>query len=166
MTERLGFSQWQATDLELAGSLWGDPEVTKFICAAGTFSAQEIQERLDKEINNAVVYGVQYWPLFNRETGEFIGCCGLRPYDPEQGVYELGFHIKSRHWGNHYAHEAASAVIRYAFAEKKMKNLFAGHNPKNTVSKKVLEKLGFHYSHDEYYAPTGLEHPAYKYYLP
>jgi len=24
-----------------------------------------------------------------------------------------------------------------------------------------LKKLGFAYSHDEYYAPTGLKHPSY-----
>ena len=115
-TERLGFSQWQEADLEMASSLWGDPEVTKFICATGTFSEQEVKDRLHKEIQNAGLYGVQYWPLFNLETGEFIGCCGLRPYDLEKGIYELGFHIKSRYWGNKYSYEAAAAVIRYALA--------------------------------------------------
>lgn len=39
------------------------------------------------------------------------------------------------------------------------KNLFAGHNPKNIGSEKVLKKLGFH-------SPTRLEHPSYLYYLP
>ncbi|HUV51221.1 MAG TPA: GNAT family protein, partial [Anaerolineae bacterium] len=39
--------------------------------------------------------------------------------------------------------------------------LFAGHNPKNEASRHLLEKLGFRYSHDEYYAPTGLNHPSY-----
>jgi RimJ/RimL family protein N-acetyltransferase len=39
--------------------------------------------------------------------------------------------------------------------------LFAGHNPKNEASRQLLEKLGFRYTHDEYYAPTGLNHPSY-----
>jgi hypothetical protein len=25
----------------------------------------------------------------------------------------------------------------------------------------LLEKLGFHYTHDEYYSATGLDHPSY-----
>ena len=37
-TERLGFSKWTANDMELAFGLWGDPEVTKLICASGAFT--------------------------------------------------------------------------------------------------------------------------------
>ena len=40
--------------------------------------------------------------------------------------------------------------------------IFAGHNPKNTASCYVLEKLGFQYIGDEYYEPTGLYHPSYE----
>lgn len=117
-----------------------------------------------KEIDTDRLYHVQYWPVFDLQTGELIGCCGLRPYDPKNRIYEIGFHIKSQHWGKRYAFEAASAVIRYAFGNLKASNLFAGHNPNNVASKKLLEKLGFQYSHDEFYAPTGLYHPTYKYF--
>ena len=163
-TARLGFSTWQESDLELAASLWGDPLVTKLICASGVFSGQDIKERLQKEIDNERLYHVQYWPIFELQTGELIGCCGLRPYDLEKSIYEIGFHIRSKHWGKGYAFEAASAVIRYAFDSLKARNLFAGHNPNNAASKKLLGKLGFQYSHDEFYTPTGLYHPSYKYY--
>jgi ribosomal-protein-alanine N-acetyltransferase len=39
--------------------------------------------------------------------------------------------------------------------------LFAGHNPKNEASRHILAKLGFRYTHDELYEPTGLQHPCY-----
>jgi RimJ/RimL family protein N-acetyltransferase len=39
--------------------------------------------------------------------------------------------------------------------------LFAGHHPANRSSRDLLLKLGFRYTHDEYYAPTGLQHPSY-----
>ena len=45
----------------------------------------------------------------------------------------------------------------------KVDNLFAGHNPKNSASKKLLTKIGFKFIRDEYYAPTGLMHPSYLY---
>ena len=45
-TERIGFSCWQADDLPLARVLWGDPAVSRFICAAGRFSDEEIMARL------------------------------------------------------------------------------------------------------------------------
>lgn len=163
-TARLGFSTWQVSDLDLARSLWGDPLVTKLICASGVFSEQEIKDRLQKEVDNERLHHVQYWPVFDLKTEELIGCCGLRPYDMAKGIYEIGFHIKSGHWGKKYAYEAAAAAIRYACDNLKAANLFAGHNPNNVASKKILERLGFHYSHDEFYAPTGLYHPSYKYY--
>ena len=41
-TERIGFSEWREDDIELARLLWGEPAVTRFICANGKFSEDEI----------------------------------------------------------------------------------------------------------------------------
>ena len=141
--------------------LWGDYEVTKYFDARGKWSRDEVQERLVKEIISAKKHGMKYWPIFLIETNGHVGCCGLRPYDPTQHVFEIGFHIRSNQWRRGYAHEAAVAVIDYAFNTLKMNGLFAGHNPKNAVSQHLLEQLGFRHTHDEYYLPTGLNHPFY-----
>ena len=140
--------------------LWGDPEVTKFICASGRFTAEDIAARLEKEIGNGAAYGVQYWPIFALASDELIGCCGLRPY--KEGIYEIGFHLRPGFWRQGYAVEAAQAVIHHAFSVLKAEGLFAGHNPHNTASAGVLSKLGFKYTGDEFYAPTGLYHPSYE----
>lgn len=158
---RLGFRLWCEDDLAIAQELWGDYEVTKFFDARGTWSCNEVQERLFKEIRTAKKHRVQYWPIFLIETNGHVGCCGLRPYDAAQHVFEIGFHIRSNQWRRGYAREAADAVIAYAFKTLKVKGLFAGHNPRNDVSRHLLEQLGFRYTHDEYYPPTGLNHPSY-----
>jgi RimJ/RimL family protein N-acetyltransferase len=161
-TNRIGFSKWQASDEEYALSLWGDPEVTRYICASGSFSHQEVINRLLTEISNEEQYHIQYWPIFNHITGEFLGCCGLRLYDESSNIYELGFHICKKYWKQGYAMEAANAAINYCFENLNASKIFAGHNPKNVGSKKLLEKLGFSYIRDEYYEPTGLYHPSYE----
>ena len=51
--------------------------------------------------------------------------------------------------------------MAYAFVSLKVAGLFAGHNPENLGSRNLLTKLGFNYTHDEFYKPTGLEHPSY-----
>ena len=56
---------------------------------------------------------------------------------------------------------AARAAIRHAFDVLGAEALFAGHNPRNESSRRLLEKLGFEHTHDEHYAPTGLQHPSY-----
>ncbi|CAM3517635.1 GNAT family N-acetyltransferase [Parendozoicomonas haliclonae] len=160
-SERLGFRHWQTTDLPLAMALWGDYQVTRYFDSRGALSEEQVKERLLKEITTQETHDIQYWPCFDLETGDFIGCAGLRPYKSEMDILEIGFHIRSEHWRKGYAREAALAVIDYAFNQLKVKALFAGHNPNNSGSQILLGKLGFLYTHDEFYQPTGLEHPSY-----
>lgn len=185
-TERLAFSVWTKEDTALVELLWGDEAVTRYISASGRFAREEIAARLQTECRNLRETGVQYWPLFKKPTGEFLGCCGLRPYHKETGIYELGVHLKPDAWHQGYAAEAARKVMETAMegqipdlrsrtnsaplaSESSLRflppaaALFAGHNPNNTASAGLLKKLGFQYTHDEYYAPTGLMHPSYIY---
>jgi RimJ/RimL family protein N-acetyltransferase len=138
--------------------LWGDPEVTKFI--GGPFSTEQVLDRLAREIATMQSLGIQYWPISLLATGEFVGCCGLRPYKSEEGICEIGIHLRRAFWGQGYAPEATRAVMEYAFNTLGAKALFAGHNPANKASRRLLKKLGFRYTHDEYYPPTGLNHPS------
>jgi len=146
-------------DLTLALALWQDPEVTRFI--SGPLSADAVRDRLVREMESMAAYGVQYWPIFLRATDEHAGCAGLRPYKLKDRIYELGFHLRPAYWGKGLASEAARAVIAYAFETLRVSALFAGHHPANQVSRHVLEKLGFRFTHEEIYPPTGLLHPSY-----
>src|SRR5436853_6041481 len=96
---RLTFRTWRAGDLDLAMTLWGDPEVTALIDARGALDRAQVEARLRHEIELEARSGVQYWPMFLRETGALAGCAGLRPRDAEKRVYELGFHLCARSWG-------------------------------------------------------------------
>ncbi len=160
-SERLGFRSWSEDDLALALDLWGDPAVTRLIDARGQLSRGQVRERLEREMDTERAHGVEYWPIFLHSWDDHVGCCGLRPKDESRGVFEIGFQIARRHWGRGYASEAAAAVMGHAFGSLQVAGLFAGHHPENEVSARVLAKLGFRYTHDEFYAPTGLEHPSY-----
>ncbi len=160
-SQRLGFRHWSVDDLELAVGLWGDPEVTRFVDARGRLTKAAVEERLREEIALQREHGVQYWPIFDLATGEHVGCCGLRPYDPSRRIFELGCHVRSFCWRRGYASEASTAVIDLAFGSLRVAKLFAGHNPGNAASRRLLGKMGFRYSHDEPYAATGLDHPSY-----
>lgn len=160
-SERLGFRSWAETDFDLALGLWGDPRVTERIDARGQLTEDQVRALLRREIAFDAEHGIQYWPIFLLANGEHVGCCGLRPYDPDHRLFELGFHIRSAHWGRGLATEAAQAVIAHAFDTLGLEALFAGHHPDNAASRHLLTKLGFRYSHDEHYPPTGLQHPSY-----
>jgi RimJ/RimL family protein N-acetyltransferase len=156
-SERLHFRRWRADDLELAWSLWGDPEVTKLF-SREPLTRGSVEMRLAQEIEQGNKYGIQYWPLFTPD-GNFVGCCGLRP--KTESAVEIGFHLLPKHWGKGYATEAAGAVIDHAFSILKIESLFAGHHPDNKSSRSALRKLGFIGAPAEFYEPTGLHHPSY-----
>lgn len=160
-TARLGFSSWNEKDISDALELWGNPEVTKFISADGKMSKELVQQRLQKEIETYNNAKIQYWPIYLIKTNENVGCCGLRPYDSENNILEMGIHLKEKYWGLGLAKEACFEVIEYAFKTLKVNGIFTGHNPNNTASARLIKKLGFKYTHDEFYKPTGLYHPSY-----
>jgi hypothetical protein len=71
---RLTFQSWTDEDTALAEALWCDPEVTHYF--GGATTREQARARLDRERENSL--GIQYWPMFLRDTGEFAGCAGLR----------------------------------------------------------------------------------------
>ena len=157
---RLGVGVWTAADRDLALGLWGDPEVARYM--GGPFSAEQVYRRLDHEVETYARHGLQYWPLFLLATGEPVGCCGVAPHDPHGPVYEFGYHLRRAHWGRGYVREAAPLIIADAFDALGAAALYAGHHPENAVSRRVLLDLGFRYTHDEYYPPTGVIEPCYR----
>lgn len=148
-----------ADDLLLASALWGDPEVSRYI--GGPFSPDQVKEKLEGEIRTMNTYGIQYWPFFLLPDLDHVGCAGLRPRSPEKRIYELGFHLRPGYWGRGLAKEAAGAIIHFAFERVGAEELFAGHHPENAASRHILEKLGFVFTHEEVYPPTGLMNPGY-----
>lgn len=158
-TSRVGFRCWRLSDLPLALALWTDPEVTRFI--GGPFSEEVVKKKLVAEIDSMVHNAVQYWPIFLLSNNQHVGCAGLRPYRPSDQIYELGFHLRPAYWGQRLAEETGRAIIDFAFRTLGAEGLFAGHHPANEPSRRVLEKLGFRFTHEELYAPTGLKHPSY-----
>lgn len=160
-TSRIGFSTWNDKDITLAMRLWQEADVTHYISANGIFTLSQIEARLKLEIENYQQYGVQYFPIFELESLDLIGCCGLHPAKNEADVYEIGFHLRKKYWHQDYGLEAAKAMIEYSFKILKASKLVAGHHPQNIASKKLIQKLGFKYTDDEYYEPTGLYHPSY-----
>jgi len=156
---RLGFRRWSKDDLPLARELWGDIEVTRFF--GGPFSDEAISQRLQREITRMNTHQFQYWPIYLMADNQHAGCCGLRPYKLEDEIHELGFHLRPKYWGRGLAPEAARAAIDFAFETIGANGLSAGHHPENLASKKVLEKLGFQYTHDEFFGALGIDIPYY-----
>lgn len=86
-------------------------------------------------------YGLQ--ALIHKETGEFIGQCGLLLQEVD-GIAELevGYHIFKKHWGKGYAIEAAKAFKLYGLKNKQANSIISIIHSDNIRSQKVAIKNG------------------------
>ena len=110
-SKRLGFRTWSNDDLDLAFGLWGDFEVTKLFDGRGPHSRDQVKHRLSQEITTQSKHGVQYWPVFLLESGDHVGCAGLRPYDASRNILEIGFHIRPNHTGEKAMHRRLRTLL-------------------------------------------------------
>ena len=76
-----------------------------------------------------------------RREGEDIGFCGLREFDDPPQV-EILYALLPAHWHQGLATEASREVLRYAFEELGLDRVYAGADPPNETSFRVMERLG------------------------
>lgn len=154
-TARLTFRSWTDRDAALAEALWCDAEVTHFF--GGALTPEQARERLDMEREREKRLGMQYWPMFLRETGEFVGCSGLRPWQMDAKTIEAGVHLMRSAWGLRLGEEALRAILAHGFAVLKLPSIVAGHGMGHDNSQKLLERVGFEYTHNMLWGPKEIE---------
>ena len=75
------------------------------------------------------------------KQSSLIGGIGLR-IDPQHPRAELGYWLGMPIWGKGYATEVARAMVEDGFATLLLHRIYASAFRENTVSAKVLEKIG------------------------
>ena len=96
-----------------------------------------------------VLYNYGRWAVQIKQSGEFIGWCGLK-FRPEKKEVDLGYRFKSSAWGQGYATEAALACIKYGFEKHGISRIVGRAVHENLASLRVLEKCGMKYIRDEF----------------
>jgi RimJ/RimL family protein N-acetyltransferase len=152
---RLTFRSWTDKDTALAEALWCDPEVTHFF--GGAMTREQAHHRIGIECEREKRLGVQYWPMFLRETGEFAGCAGLREWQMDPQIIEAGVHLMRSAWGLRLGEEALRAVLAYGFDSLGLQKIVAGHGIGHDNSQRLLERVGFGYTHNILWGPKGIE---------
>jgi [ribosomal protein S5]-alanine N-acetyltransferase len=152
---RLAFRSWTNEDSGLAEALWCDPEVTRYF--GGAMSREQARDRLHAERERENRLGMQYWPMFLRKTGEFAGCAGLRPWEMDPETIEAGVHLMRSAWGLRLGEEALRAILAYGLDTLSLPMIVAGHGIGHDNSQKLLERVGFKYTHNIMWGPKAIE---------
>lgn len=142
-TERLLLREKTVADAENAYLLNLDPEVIKYTGDDPFSSIDEARNFLENYASYRT-YGFGRWAVILKETGEYLGWCGLK-YTPELDEFDIGYRFMQKHWGLGYATESAKACIHYGFEELNIKTIVGRAMTENVNSINVLKKLGMTY---------------------
>lgn len=75
--------------------------------------------------------------------------CGFHDIDWEARRCDTGFWARKSAQGRGIATEAANALLRYAFEQLGMRRVGLTHSKGNGASRRIAEKLGFHFERIE-----------------
>jgi RimJ/RimL family protein N-acetyltransferase len=145
-TQRLLLRHLLLEDLDDLFAFYGDPDVVKYIPDAPR-SYEETREELEWFLNGHPKFPeLGLWATVHKETGQFIGRCGLLPWTLDgQHEVEVAFALSKAYWGKGLATEAAQAIVQYGFEHLHLSRLICLIDHDNQGSIHVATKLGMTY---------------------
>ncbi|MGF1471312.1 MAG: GNAT family N-acetyltransferase [Rubrobacteraceae bacterium] len=143
-TPRLRLRPCTMADVDALHRLWTDPQVRKFLWDDVEIARDQAASAVQSSIECFGSHGFGYWVVLTAEEGSLspIGFCGLRFFGEPPGEIELLYGIAPPYWGRGLATEAAEALLRFGFEECGFERVYAGADPPNKGSLRVIEKLG------------------------
>lgn len=148
-TARLSLQPFTRDDADSLHRMWTEPAVRKYLWDDVVIPHETAVEVVQSSLDSFAEHGFGYWTVCLKDTAEQIGFCGLRHFQ-EDGVddqeVEILYGLDPKHWGNGYATEAANAVLRFGFEQLGLERIFAGADPPNQDSFRVIERLGMTFS--------------------
>jgi RimJ/RimL family protein N-acetyltransferase len=124
-------------------ALYCNPNITRYIPDAPR-SREDAQLELEWHMHGHPKHPeLGLWATVHKETGKFIGRCGLLPWTIDgQFDVEVAYTIAEEYWGQGLGSEAAQAILQYGFEKLNLSRLICLIDPDNTGSQKVAEKIG------------------------
>lgn len=142
-TDRLIVRSLELKDADALFRLLSDKEVMRF-SVVGPLSFAQVQEYLEKRVlPQQKEHGFSLCAVEERQSGQMIGCAGLMPQTiDEEPLVELGYRLHTAFWGQGFATEAGSALLRYAFDVLQLNQVISIIEPENKKSLHVALRLG------------------------
>jgi RimJ/RimL family protein N-acetyltransferase len=142
-TPRLILREFTEDDGEQAYLLNLDPDVIRYT-GDGPFESIDAARNFLKNYPDYQKNGFGRWATIDKQSGEFVGWCGLK-YIEDLQEYDIGYRFFKRHWGKGYATESAKACLDHGFAQLNMPFIVGRAAKANTASIHVLQKIGLQY---------------------
>ena len=123
-TERLILREYIIEDFDSLFEIMSDPETMQHY--PNPFDEEHTKGWIEWNIKNYKEYGFGLWAVVLKETGEFIGDCGITIQNIDGELLpEIGYHINKKYWRKGFGSESARAVRDWAFENTEYKCLYS-----------------------------------------
>jgi RimJ/RimL family protein N-acetyltransferase len=148
-TPRLILRHLEPGDLDNLYALYRDPEIRRYY-PDGTRTYEQTRQELAWFLHGHPSYPqLGLWATIYKETGQFIGRCGLLPWTIEQQAeIEIAYLLAKEFWRQGLGTEAAIGIRDYAFDHLGYSRLICLIDPENQASMKVAQKIGMVFEKD------------------
>ena len=159
-TERLILREMTEADHDALAAILTDAETMKYY--PRPYDAAGVRRWLDWTFDNYRKHGFGLWAVTLKDTGEFIGDCGIT-MQPIHGEWlpEIGYHITQVHWRKGYASEAAAACMAVAFGQFGFPAVYSYMKAENEPSWRTAMKNGMTFV-EEYDDPVNTRTRVYR----
>ena len=158
-TKRLLLREYTMDDFDALYEIISDPEIMRHYPAP--YDEKGTLRWLTWSLDNYAKYGFGLWAAVRKDTGEFIGDCGLTLQNIDgETLPEIGYHIHKKYWRQGFAKEAALAVRDWAFQNTAYDALYSYMNHTNVASYSTARSIGMKRV-KEYTDPKGITYYAY-----
>jgi ribosomal-protein-alanine N-acetyltransferase len=142
-TDRLLLRHLVMDDLDELFELYSNPEIRKYF-PDGVLTYEETKEELEWFLNGHPRYPeLGLWATIHKETGKFIGRCGLLPWEIDGKLeIEVAYLLDKNFWHQGLATEAANGILTYAFKNMNLSRIICLMDPDNIASQKVAKRIG------------------------
>ncbi len=142
-TNRLILRHLVISDLNDLYALYCYPEIRRYF-PEGVLTLEETKEELEWFLNGHPKYPeLGLWATVHKETGKFIGRCGLLPWEIDDRLeIEIAYLLDKSFWHQGLATEAAQGILDYGFEKLNLSRLICLIDPENAASQRVAERIG------------------------
>ena len=132
-SERLYFREYTMEDFGALYEILSDPETMAHY--PKPYDKKGTKRWLEWSLRNYRELGFGWWALVRKDTGEFIGDCGITMQNINgQMLPEIGYHLHKNHWRQGFGKEAARAVRDWGFRNREFAALYSYMHAGNTAS--------------------------------
>lgn len=140
-TNRLILREYKQNDFSQLYEIMSDPETMRHY--PSVFDKEKCHNWIEWNLNNYKKYGFGLLAVTLKETGNFIGDCGITIQNIDgESLPEIGYHINKKYWRQGFAKEAASAVRDWAFTNTTFNSIYSYMKYTNIASYSTAIAIG------------------------